>query len=80
MLATDIFLLRVEDLHDNVDKIELPRELLQTKRVDPLVKDSREGSETEAKRKALGSDVVRQDLNGVRDGQTGPCGSCDAVE
>lgn len=69
-----------EDLHDNVYKVELPRKLLQTKRVDPLVKDSRESSEAEAKRKTLCSDIVGQDLNGVGDGQTRPCGTCDAVE
>lgn len=71
---------RQGDLHSDVNKVKLPSKLLQTKRVNPLVENSRQSSEAEAQRKTLRTNVVRQNLHCVRDGQARPSCTCDTVE
>lgn len=68
---------RVRHLHCNVNKVETPFQLLNSERVDPLVKDTAQRREAEAQRETLGADIVGENLDGVRDGQTRPSSASD---
>lgn len=79
-ISTGNLVNRRSGLHSDVDKVELPSKLLQTKRIDPLVKNSRKSRKAEAQCKALGTDVIRQNFHRVRHSQAWPCSTCDTVE
>lgn len=70
----------MKNLHYNVYDVETPRQRFQTQRVDVLVKNTAQGSEAEAQGETLGPNVVRHELNGVADSQSGPCCPSHSVE
>ena len=68
------------DLHNDVDKVKLPSKLLQTKGIDPLVKDPRQSGKAETQRKTLSTNVIWQNFHCVRDSQARPGSTGDTVE
>jgi len=66
--------------HNDIYEVVLPLQVEQADRVDILIKDATQGSEDETKGQSLSTDIVRQDLNGVADSETGPCEAGHAVE
>lgn len=66
--------------HRDIDKVELPRQILEADWVDILVEYTGQLREDKAECQSLGTDVVGQDLNGIGDCETWPGETGGAVE
>ena len=68
---TEVDVDKLEGEPYDVDEVVLPAELLEGNGVDVLVEDEREGDGKVEGDEALGTEVVGQNLDGVRDNERG---------